>query len=135
MSWFSRLCLNSQARFPSKSLFEIYAVDATLKSDSRRAVARGKEKEPQMRPLRVRVDGKHLAVAGEPFRVRGVTYGSFGTRADGAPYPEPGCAQACPRAGDPSTRGGDGCLCRASCRTRDLRWQRGPVRCWSRAGG
>jgi len=89
MSWFSRLCLNSQARFPSKSLFEIYAVDATLKSDSRRAVARGKEKEPQMRPLRVRVDGKHLAVAGEPFRVRGVTYGSFGTRADGAPYPEP----------------------------------------------
>src|SRR5215213_2879567 len=89
MSWFSRLCLNSQARFPSKSLFEIYAVDATLKLDSRRAVARGKEKEPQMRPLRVRVDGKHLAVAGEPFRVRGVTYGSFGTRADGAPYPEP----------------------------------------------
>lgn len=38
---------------------------------------------------RVTVDGKHLSLEGAPFRVRGVTYGTFGARADGALYPEP----------------------------------------------
>lgn len=38
---------------------------------------------------RVRVDGKHLQVAGQPFRVRGVTYGTFVPRMDGEPFPEP----------------------------------------------
>jgi glycosyltransferase involved in cell wall biosynthesis len=37
---------------------------------------------------RVRVDGKHLVRAGRPFKVRGVTYGSFLPRLDGALYPE-----------------------------------------------
>src|ERR1043166_7302317 len=36
---------------------------------------------------RVAVDGMHLSCAGRPFRVRGVTYGSFLPRADGAPFP------------------------------------------------
>ena len=40
------------------------------------------------RATRVVADGKHLSVAGEPFRVRGVTYGSFVPRRDGACYPE-----------------------------------------------
>src|ERR1044071_648551 len=38
-------------------------------------------------PARVAVDGMHLSCAGRPFRVRGVTYGSFLPRADGAPFP------------------------------------------------
>jgi glycosyltransferase involved in cell wall biosynthesis len=37
---------------------------------------------------RVRIDGKYLALAGEPFRVRGVTYGSFVPGLDGRPFPE-----------------------------------------------
>ena len=37
---------------------------------------------------RVRADGKHLSVAGLPFRVRGATYGSFVARADGQLFPE-----------------------------------------------
>src|ERR1043166_6188230 len=36
---------------------------------------------------RVAVDGVHLSCDGRPFRVRGVTYGSFLPRADGAPFP------------------------------------------------
>jgi len=36
---------------------------------------------------RVAVDGKHLVVAGRPFRVRGATYGTFAARADGALFP------------------------------------------------
>src|ERR1041384_1791947 len=42
------------------------------------------------RPLvatRVTADGVHLACGSTPFRVRGVTYGSFLPRADGAPFP------------------------------------------------
>ncbi len=38
---------------------------------------------------RVVADGKHLALDGTPFRVRGATYGSFVARLDGEPYPEP----------------------------------------------
>jgi glycosyltransferase involved in cell wall biosynthesis len=38
---------------------------------------------------RVRADGKHLALDGRPFRVRGATYGSFRSRRDGALFPEP----------------------------------------------
>jgi len=37
---------------------------------------------------RVIVDGKHLSLAGHPFRVRGVTYGSFLPRLDGELFPE-----------------------------------------------
>ena len=37
---------------------------------------------------RARVDGKHLRLKGKPFHVKGVTYGSFRKRADGALYPE-----------------------------------------------
>ena len=37
---------------------------------------------------RVRADGKHLVLEGAPFRVKGVTYGSFTPRLDGALYPE-----------------------------------------------
>jgi O-antigen biosynthesis protein len=37
---------------------------------------------------RVRADGKHLEADGRPFRVRGVTYGSFQRRNDGALFPE-----------------------------------------------
>jgi O-antigen biosynthesis protein len=37
---------------------------------------------------RVETDGKHLQVSGLPFRVRGVTYGSFLPRLDGALFPE-----------------------------------------------
>lgn len=36
---------------------------------------------------RVVVDGMHLACGGIPFRVRGVTYGSFLPRPDGVPFP------------------------------------------------
>src|SRR4051812_38185405 len=43
---------------------------------------------------RVRADGKFLALGGRPFRVRGATYGSFRSRADGALYPEPGRVDA-----------------------------------------
>lgn len=38
---------------------------------------------------RVMPDGKHLRLDGAPFRVRGVTYGTFLPRGDGALYPEP----------------------------------------------
>ena len=38
---------------------------------------------------RVRVDGNHLSLGGEPFRVKGVTYGSFAARLDGELFPEP----------------------------------------------
>jgi GT2 family glycosyltransferase len=37
---------------------------------------------------RVVVDGKHLRLGGEPFRIKGVTYGSFVPRLDGEPFPE-----------------------------------------------
>ena len=40
------------------------------------------------RPGRVRRDGKHLEVEGVPFRVRGVSYGTFLPRGDGASFPE-----------------------------------------------
>jgi O-antigen biosynthesis protein len=36
----------------------------------------------------VEVDGKFFAVGGERFEFRGVTYGTFAPRADGAPFPE-----------------------------------------------
>src|SRR5215470_1932071 len=42
----------------------------------------------QRRP-RVVADGKHLSVGGRPFRIRGVTYGSFATRSDGEAFPNP----------------------------------------------
>jgi hypothetical protein len=38
---------------------------------------------------RVVASGKYLLAGDEPFRVRGVTYGSFVPRRDGACYPEP----------------------------------------------
>ena len=38
---------------------------------------------------KVVVDGKHLSLAGAPYRVRGATYGSFVPRADGQLFPEP----------------------------------------------
>jgi GT2 family glycosyltransferase len=38
--------------------------------------------------LPVEVDGKFFAVGGERFEFRGVTYGTFAPRADGAPFPE-----------------------------------------------
>src|ERR1043166_6005107 len=44
---------------------------------------------------RVIVDGVHLSCDGRPFRVRGVTYGSFFPRAAGVPFP----ACETPRAG------------------------------------
>jgi glycosyltransferase involved in cell wall biosynthesis len=37
---------------------------------------------------RVRADGNHLALGGDPFRVKGVTYGTFPARADGELFPE-----------------------------------------------
>jgi glycosyltransferase involved in cell wall biosynthesis len=37
---------------------------------------------------RVAADGKHLSVDGVPFRVRGVTYGTFAPRRDGQLFPE-----------------------------------------------
>ena len=37
---------------------------------------------------RVRVDGKFFALGDERFRLRGVTYGTFRTRGDGASFPE-----------------------------------------------
>jgi hypothetical protein len=37
---------------------------------------------------RVVADGKYLALAGRRFRVRGVTYGRFLERCDGALFPE-----------------------------------------------
>jgi glycosyltransferase involved in cell wall biosynthesis len=42
----------------------------------------------QRRP-RVVSDGKHLSLGGRPFRIRGVTYGSFAVRSDGEPFPSP----------------------------------------------
>ena len=38
---------------------------------------------------RVRVDGKFFAAGGQRFEFRGVTYGTFEPRADGARFPEP----------------------------------------------
>ncbi|GAC1610895.1 MAG: hypothetical protein NVS3B26_20300 [Mycobacteriales bacterium] len=37
--------------------------------------------------LRVRADGKHLSRQGQPFQVKGVTYGTFTARPDGQHYP------------------------------------------------
>ena len=37
---------------------------------------------------RVKTDGKHLSLEGRPFRVKGVTYGSFTPRLDGELFPE-----------------------------------------------
>jgi glycosyltransferase involved in cell wall biosynthesis len=42
-----------------------------------------------LRTQRVRANGKHLELDGHPFSVRGVTYGSFPYRNDGAPFPDP----------------------------------------------
>ncbi|HWL66425.1 MAG TPA: glycosyltransferase [Actinomycetota bacterium] len=39
---------------------------------------------------KVRADGNHLLLGGDPFRVKGVTYGTFEARADGALFPESG---------------------------------------------
>lgn len=39
-------------------------------------------------PERIRAEGKHLSLDGSPFRVKGVTYGSFLARSDGQPFPE-----------------------------------------------
>jgi hypothetical protein len=33
-------------------------------------------------------EGKHLRVGGAPYRVKGVTYGSFSPRSDGWHFPE-----------------------------------------------
>lgn len=38
---------------------------------------------------RVATDGKHLTVDGSPFRIKGVTYGSFVPRLDGTLFPDP----------------------------------------------
>ncbi|HEY6934028.1 MAG TPA: glycosyltransferase [Marmoricola sp.] len=38
---------------------------------------------------RVVPDGKHLTLGGAPYRVKGVTYGTFAPRRDGCPFPEP----------------------------------------------
>jgi glycosyltransferase involved in cell wall biosynthesis/exo-beta-1,3-glucanase (GH17 family) len=49
------------------------------------------DRRPDLDPpsrSRVEVDGKHLALGGRPFKVRGVTYGGFRPRADGAGFPE-----------------------------------------------
>jgi O-antigen biosynthesis protein len=43
---------------------------------------------------RVVGDGKFLSVDGAPFRVRAVTYGTFASRADGEPYPDPARVEA-----------------------------------------
>jgi hypothetical protein len=43
---------------------------------------------------RVAVDGRHLRRNGAPYRVKGVTYGSFRARSDGALFPEPGRIEA-----------------------------------------
>ena len=43
---------------------------------------------------RVRVEGLHLATGDQPFRVRGVTYGSFLPRQDGVPFPAPQVCRA-----------------------------------------
>jgi glycosyltransferase involved in cell wall biosynthesis len=50
---------------------------------------------PLARPQtgRVVVDGKHLALDGRPFRIRGVTYGAFAARPDGELFPETAAAQ------------------------------------------
>ncbi len=40
------------------------------------------------RPERVRVDGKFFAADGERFEFRGVTYGTFAPRSDGAQFPD-----------------------------------------------
>jgi O-antigen biosynthesis protein len=61
-----------------------------------RRVAPAPEPEPQRFDLgpealagdRVRVDGKFFEAAGERFEFRGVTYGTFAPRADGARFPE-----------------------------------------------
>jgi len=39
---------------------------------------------------RTSADGRHLLRDGRPFRARGVTYGGFAPRSDGAEFPEPG---------------------------------------------
>src|SRR5215471_381543 len=44
---------------------------------------------PDQRRARVVADGKHLSAGGTPFRIRGVTYGSFATRSDGEAFPNP----------------------------------------------
>src|SRR5262245_9154067 len=43
---------------------------------------------PRAVASRVGVDGRFLVLDGRPFRVRGVTYGSFLPRDDGEPFPE-----------------------------------------------
>ena len=48
----------------------------------------GASRSDQRRP-RVVADGKHLSAGGGPFRIRGVTYGSFATRSDGEAFPNP----------------------------------------------
>jgi GT2 family glycosyltransferase len=42
---------------------------------------------------RVAVDGKHLALDGRPFRIRGATYGTFRARSDGELFPEPAAVE------------------------------------------
>jgi glycosyltransferase involved in cell wall biosynthesis len=55
-------------------------LDPALHTEARRSIHSAE---------RVRPDGGYLACGGDAFRVRGVTYGSFLPRRDGAPFPEP----------------------------------------------
>jgi O-antigen biosynthesis protein len=55
---------------------------------------RPREAEPSKdrsdrRSIRVQALGKHLSLGGDHFVVRGTTYGSFRSRQDGQPFPEP----------------------------------------------
>ena len=53
-------------------------------SDHRRT---GPPESERHRSHRVVPDGKHLGLHGRPFRIRGVTYGSFAVRTDGEAFP------------------------------------------------
>ena len=61
---------------------------------ARRLADRGSRFTPEAAPptpqvtTRVRTDGNHLLLSGLPFRVKGVTYGSFAPRLDGWLFPE-----------------------------------------------
>jgi GT2 family glycosyltransferase len=50
--------------------------------------AEARRRRPARPTGRIAADGRFLELAGGPFRVRGVTYGSFRPRADGEPFPE-----------------------------------------------
>src|SRR5262245_12702437 len=73
-----------------EALEELRRADGASESngDALRSPARRSEPSPSRAREPIEADGKFFAAGGERFEFRGVTYGTFAPRADGALFPE-----------------------------------------------